>query len=160
MVFNRTPYSVSNPLSGKSNYMWVFNCQEHGDFEAQYHNVVNHGTCCPRCSKYGFKVDLPAHLYIMDVSLDRETICYKFGVTNSSPNERAKQLERESTFEISPFKSFYYENGASALRIEGDIKEAYREFLVDKKDMLSGYTELFPTHMLEKVISTITNQGK
>jgi hypothetical protein len=59
-----TVYTVSDSLTGKSNYPWVFTCKEHGDFTSLYNKVVNFGTQCPDCAVGGVQTlfaSIPLH---------------------------------------------------------------------------------------------------
>jgi hypothetical protein len=91
----------------------------------------------------------------MSVQLAEKVLCYKFGITNKHPSIREKQLNYGATVDVSLLTYSKFEVGSRASAMESEIKGLFREFLIDKDIMPDGYTETFPTHMLEQVINYI-----
>jgi len=60
------------------------------------HNLVNHRRGCPKCARYGFKLDKKGYLY----ALRSECGMYvKVGISND-PKRRHKQLEKRTPFKF------------------------------------------------------------
>ena len=111
---------------------------EHGEFEVRpvdFRKGVQH----PSRHKYGIDLRKPTYLYLLTIMDGKQ---YKIGITNNKPKDRYKVWEREF---ITDIKFVRYQKGIDAHNIEQEIVEIFKNYLIDKSEMIlsSGFTETF-----------------
>lgn len=113
-------------------------CPEHGRF---YQAPDNHRSLqdCPNCASSGFKVNLPAVLYVLGCS---ENIT-KIGVTNRKTSTRVRQVSVASGMDFKILLELHLTNGRTALNIETVLKQHLKTQYSNIDKHFDGYTETF-----------------
>lgn len=127
-------------------------CREHGVF-SQVPNSHLYVGGCPVCStqKVGYRSNMSGTFYILKVT---ENI-YKFGITNNF-DKRLKGINSKSIFDSEPLYTFSSENGLIIRQLESEIiASSIRRGVINREDMLSGYTETFYSEDLNKVLDVV-----
>jgi len=123
----------------------TFQCESGHEWNTIVSNVLHHLSGCPRCAKYGFNPDLPAHCYV---------ICYpdyiKFGITNDWTRRRAEHTKTKGHF----IRAFIKEEsvGNDALLWENTIKSTFTCGIVDSTVCKDGWTETTSTDVLPNLV--------
>lgn len=120
---------------------WKFKCLKHGEFLANYCDIVEKRTGCPLCGNYGFKQRLPGYFYINLVLDKNKPLCLKFGITNITPDNRLKQLQSSTNLQLINLAYLYFNDGTNALELERLIKHNFKTKVISKELLPSGYTE-------------------
>jgi len=123
-------------------------CPIHGSFFQTPNNHIHSKSGCPKCAKYGFKLDEPAILYYFR---DIETDLYKIGITNNSLEDRYNKTIC-SNRAIALFEQSF-KNGKEALIKEQKLLEEFKEFRTTNESWpkeLGGRTEFFTKDILKK----------
>lgn len=111
------------------------------------------GNGCKSCASYGYDPESPCYTYIMELYSPLLGTYNKVGITNSIP-KRLSNLRKDSSFEINPIRTLYFDKGYKAKSLEVASLSA-----VDERRVLSklvqpdGYTETFRTEQLPIVES-------
>lgn len=112
-------------------------CKEHGYVEIIPTQHLS-GRGCKHCAKSGYSCDKPGHLYIL--TLGDFT---KVGITNNTPEDRAKVLSRSHQDSFEVIHSAYWEDG----NIANDIETLLLRYLSAKysnpDEKFHGWTETF-----------------
>lgn len=143
-------YSLVNYFNSQTKIDII--CRQHGVF-SQVPNSHLYVGGCPVCStqKVGYRANIKGYFYILKVTDD----IYKFGITNNF-NKRVKGINSKSIFDIEPLYLFSSDDGYVIRKLESEIISSDIERkVVDKGDMLSGYTETFYSKDLSKVLDIV-----
>lgn len=129
-------------------------CPEHDHrFVVSWDSFKGGTKGCKYCCTSAFRKDKPVNFYIQ--TLDDRYI--KFGVTNRNVKRRMIEQQRESVFSHELVTSYRFVNGEYADKLERLIKKRFKCGVVNRRDMLDGYTETLPINELSKLI-TMTHE--
>ena len=121
-------------------------------FECTPNNHLSKKSGCPHCSKTGIDLNKPVVLYYVKIVKDGK-VFYKIGITNSSVRSRFICDELD---DLKVLKTWYFENGYQAYKLEQKILNKFRNFRYKKKDILrTGNTELFVTNLLNEITKEV-----
>ena len=128
----------------------IVTCSEHGDYEV---NASDHmrGADCRSCAPSGFDRSAPASLYILVAPG-----LVKIGITNRSPEDRAKKINLSCDHNFTVHKHWQFEVGEHAEQTEKMSLALLRQTLQSPTEMFDGYTETFLNTTTEFVEQTIT----
>lgn len=101
----------------------------------------------------GFDKHKDATFYINEIKHNGRIIGYKYGITNGNGDERLREQNNLSLYELSEYKR-YKVTGTVAESIENIVHSKYSKH-IKKEFMKDGYTETFSTDSLVEVISLI-----
>ena len=124
----------------------IIGCPIHGKIEQSGGSHLN-GAGCPGCAVSGFDSTKPGILYYLRID-HYGNVFYKIGITNRSVESRFNEIDLEK---ITILKTWYFENGADALKEETRILREYRGFNQNGSiwALSSGNHELFTKDVLE-----------
>jgi hypothetical protein len=129
-------------------------CKEHDDFDMWPSNFLQ-GQGCPKCAKFGYNAKRPGYLYLMGT--DSISGIAKVGITNRSPETRAKEITKSSGEKFHVICHAYYKDGKVAQRAE---KETHR-WLSDRYEQppraFDGSTECFNEVNYAELITFLFN---
>lgn len=106
------------------------------------------GQGCPSCAEYGFKLNKPAWIYVIDFG---EFI--KYGITNNIKVRLGKLKQSNGKYFVVITKM--YETGSMAFNMEQRIKQELGGKFVTKDILPDGWTETLPKDNLEMLINLI-----
>lgn len=89
--------SWDNEYKGKDSKANVRCTVDGFEWSATVHNLVNNGTDCPCCAKYGFQLDKKGYLYALRSECGQYV---KVGISNN-PSQRHRKLELATPFRFS-----------------------------------------------------------
>jgi hypothetical protein len=125
-------------------------CKEHGRFQVKPCDMYK-GAGCVKCATSGFKIDIPAYLYVL-----QSDGSVKLGITNRKPLDRARRISSSSGVEHTVVQSFYFDLGSEARKLESTLLEILRKDYDNPRDVYDGYTESFvgidAATLIEKII--------
>jgi len=119
-----------------------------------YQTPNNHlrGEGCPRCSKTGIDLNKPVVLYYVKIIKHRK-VFYKIGITNGLVKNRFIYDELD---DLEVLKTWYFEDGNRAYKLEQRILDKFKNFRYKKKDILrTGNTELFVTDLFNEITKEV-----
>ena len=157
-VYALTEYEVLDSCGGGFDHVWDFKCQVHGKFSTTYGLVVHRGTQCPSCAITGFKPNNPGFFYLNSVSKDGQTICFKYGITNKSVQERLIQIQSKTEFVLENIFNHYFEIGRDALNLETSFSREFGKKFLTKLQMPSGFTETIDPALLNEALKWLNKQ--
>lgn len=120
-------------------------CKDHGVF---YQSAAAHirGQDCPSCAKSGFNPKAPAYVYVLQ---DEDVV--KIGITNRLPNDRLKQVNKDSGKDFHVYYSVLFEFGSQAYKVEQYILKDLRNKYEQPRETFDGCKECFlylnPEHL-------------
>lgn len=114
--------------------------------------MVNMGTGCPRCAKYGYQLDKTGYLYALRSECGRYV---KIGISNN-PSQRHRQLELATPFNFNLVEQVHGD-GVKIAGLEKSFHEKYEsagftgfsgatEWLVFSDELLSELRSLSIEH--------------
>jgi predicted GIY-YIG superfamily endonuclease len=125
-------------------------CRKHGLFSVKpahiYRNVG-----CQKCSSSGFKIDMPAFLYV----LKSENNTVKVGITNRTPEARARRISVSSGFKHEVVHFVRFDLGESALKTETKLLNKLRSLYKNPSETYDGYSESFSDAEVADVINEL-----
>ena len=146
-------YDYTNSIIVNSKTKFEVLCKEHGYFKTTVSNHIR-GKGCPECGDHlcGYKVSKAGTFYILKVG---ESVL-KFGISNKF-DDRVRTIRNKSVFNIDVLYAFHFQDGRIAREIEERIlfSEIERS-VVNKADMLSGYTETCYIADLPKILNIVS----
>jgi hypothetical protein len=114
------------------------------EWDTPPNSIMNCGTGCPKCAKYGFDPSKPAWLYYFEIDNHGQSEyenLYKIGITNTTFDRRYNKTELKKMKLL--FK-IYFENGATAYVVEQKLIKQFAEFCYSGPNILGvGNTEIF-----------------
>lgn len=122
-----------------------FKCSEGHEFTIVPRSILERKKC-PMCSYSGFKAGLPAYLYLIQYEIDG-LVFYKLGVTNRTPEIRAKADLYK--YNSSICWAALFELGSDALLVEKRLKIEHKKYQINTGLLESGNTETF-MYFIEK----------
>ena len=123
-------------------------CPIHSEFQQPYLLHLKSPYGCPSCAKFGFKVNKPAHLYV----LSDGDLC-KIGITNNEPEFRLRQINTSGNKNFKVVSALYFEKGRAALDLELNILNSSIPF--GDNITYSGSTEVTDICHLPKILEYI-----
>jgi Zn finger protein HypA/HybF involved in hydrogenase expression len=124
-------------------------CRKHGVFEKIPNKHLN-GQGCPRCATSGFKIDAPAHLYVLS-----EGEITKVGITNREVKERVRTIRKSSGKNFKVVETFLFGLGKNASDCENLILEELRLSYRQPQEKYDGSTESFYDVDISTLLSRI-----
>lgn len=117
-------------------------CKEHGPFDIIASNFLQQTNVCPGCAegKSGYRHSLPGYVYVLGT--ERSTII-KVGITNRTPEIRAKEVSRSSGKKFTVYGSIFSENGMVARETELKAHAWLAENGQPVEEVFDGSTECF-----------------
>jgi hypothetical protein len=135
-------------------------CENNGESDPFFlQRVSDHlsGCGCPVCNTGGFRLDLPAVLYILRIFIEGVFTYWKIGITNHTAQERAQDVRQSMSRDCSlngrveVFDFWNFETGRIAKDIEDAILESRNDIFLNEEEYLppagqrfEGWSELFP----------------
>jgi hypothetical protein len=130
-------YTYSNTEYVRSRLKVEITCPTHGSFWQTPNNHLR-GQGCGKCLRGGFTSDNPGYVYVL-----QDGITTKVGITNKTPEQRAKVVNQLSgmDFAVTTYKLF--EDGSQARIVESNLLNHLTDLhkSVDRK--FNGSTECF-----------------
>lgn len=149
-------YDYSKASNTNSKEKFIVICPIHGEFLTTTSNHIK-GKGCPKCGQYksGFRSNKAGTFYILRVTED----VYKFGISNKF-EQRLKQIQLKSVFDIQCLLRYDFDDGHIARVIESEIIASdIQRGVINHCDMRCGYSETFYSKDLSKVLD-IVNKHK
>lgn len=112
---------------------------------------LNQGHRCKMCSVTGFNPNKPAYFYVQCLS-DR---FLKFGITNRTPEKRMAAQAGKSVYSHKLIYQKRFDKGIDAIALETMIKKTFVCGVVDRIDMMDGYTETIHISDRDKLLNII-----
>lgn len=125
-------------------------CKMHGDFEQSPDNHLM-GAGCPTCGKSGYNENKPGILYILHSG---DTT--KVGITNRTPEVRAKEVGNQGGPDFNVVSSFYFKCGKTAKKIELIIKRYLKDVYSQPSMKFQGSTECFLNVDIPTLLAFVT----
>ncbi len=142
-------YRLVNYVRGKSKVDII--CPHHSVFKQ---TAIEHltGRGCTKCSKYGFKTELPGFFYILKFNG-----ITKIGITNLTVAKRVKDISKSSgmNFEVAMYIKF--ESGKTALDLETKLLRSLKDRYTQPAEKFDGSTECFYNVKHEDLLLEISN---
>jgi hypothetical protein len=110
-------------------------------------NNVFRGSDCPLCCKYGFQINKPGYIYILNFG-----DYIKYGISN---NLEKRLREHLNNGQYTLVLSKLYEDGSIAFEWERNIKKIFGGRYVTKEIMPDGHSETLSPDKLEALLDTI-----
>lgn len=146
-------YDYSKVVYKNSTSKVTIICPIHQEFKQ---NAASHlsGSGCPSCGFSGYDPKSAGVFYILKVTND----VIKFGITKDI-DKRIRYINNDSSFNIEVLYSFSFSDGSIPQIIETTIKKDknIKRKVVNKSDMLSGYTETTYLYNLPKILQIVEN---
>ncbi len=130
-------------IAGRSHPFWSANVSS-----------VLGGVGCPSCAEYGFKENMPAYIYLLQVVTDGRSIGIKCGITNNDPKKRLDQIRRKSTATINMIRFWHHESGAIVRSIERQLLKSFKHNDLGEV-LMDGRTETFHANDIDAIINVI-----
>ena len=155
-VNDNTEYSVIDLRGGGFDHLWDFHCETHGKFTTTYGLIVNKNTKCPQCAITGFKSNLPGYFYLNAVFNGDDIVALKYGITNKKVEQRLRQIQSKSIYDLDNVISIRFENGLDALHLENSFSKEFGKRFLTKEELPSGFTETIDPHLLQQALDWLT----
>lgn len=126
-------------------------CDKGHDWNVSIVAFLNQGHRCKKCATSGFNPNKPAYVYIQSLS-DK---FLKFGITNRTPRQRMCAQSSKSIYKHELVYQKLFDKGIDAMSIEQKIKQSLVCGVVDKSDMMDGYTETTDISNYNKLLNII-----
>lgn len=167
--YNRIPQIMR---MGDTVEIGCIRCENNDENEPYFSQTVSDhlsGCGCPVCNTGGFRLDLPAIVYILRIFIDGVFTHWKIGITNQTAQERADDISQSMIRDCSlngraEVVDFWnYETGRKAKDIEDAILEFRDDIFLSEEEYhppvgqrFEGWTELFPAEFdLQSSISSL-----
>ncbi|EPQ9499982.1 hypothetical protein ACUYQI_000687 [Salmonella enterica subsp. enterica serovar Braenderup] len=126
-------------------------CSTHGIFKQQPHtHLTDHG--CPKCSVFGFDKKSHGFFYIQKLSIDGNTIGFKYGIAKNITKRMKNQSSKSSCQHDIVFE--YGADGEIIFDLERFVVDKLKKYdTISKEIVPDGYTE---TILGENGLSVIT----
>ncbi|WNV47255.1 hypothetical protein ENKO_146 [Klebsiella phage fENko-Kae01] len=123
----------------------------HGIFKQQPHtHLTDHG--CPKCSVFGFDKKSHGFFYIQKLSIDGNTIGFKYGIAKNITKRMKNQSSKSSCQHDIVFE--YGDDGEIIFDLERFVVDKLKKYdTISKEIVPDGYTE---TILSENGLSIIT----
>ena len=143
----------------------TFKCPVGHIFDAKFDNIIRRGKGCRLCTRFGFKPDAPAYVYVVIFNsyLSDGTLVGSFiknGITNDYSRRKSKinnQTTNNVIHKIMDEVVFYFEKGSHAELVESMMLEAF----IDKQytgllgTSFDGKTELLDISVYDDVVAVM-----
>lgn len=125
----------------------VFICANGHTWETIPRHILS-GVGCPFCAKTGFKIELPAWVYILIFDT-----YIKYGITNDLPRRLSEHKSHNGRYTVGHTK--YFDIGSAALSWEKSVKIIFGGRFVTSDICPDGYTETPCVSKLNLLIDTL-----
>lgn len=127
-------------------------CREHGVFQ-QTPSAHLAGNECPACVSYGYNTSKPGCVYLLqsgDIT--------KVGITNRTPQVRAKKVSFSSGRAFEAIEAFWFDDGALPRKIELAALRWLRKNYKQPSQQFEGCTECFVDVDRAELVNLIHNE--
>lgn len=146
-------YDYSRVEYKRSNQAVEILCNHCEEYFHQTPNAHLAGKGCRSCNLSGFTYSKSAYLYVLKCE---DTI--KVGITNKTPQDRARDVSRSSGKEFHVYESFNLLRGCDALQIENELLAEMREEYTRPPEKFNGYTECFVNVDVQDLLKRINDK--
>lgn len=159
-AIHNNKYGYGNLDYKRSHIKAIITCTVHGNFKQTPTNHLN-GHGCPKCSTHW---EGDSGFYLFEVTVGNETF-FKFGRTKRSVETRMREhlkCKKDGYTQIDSIDTIYTIglscSVVEAHKVEGIIKERYKEHKYDGDMKFSGYTECYDKVIPRDEVIRIINE--